>query len=894
MPESRSLPTDIPLEPWEWYTAGWRKLPPLPRPTPTPFARVDCLRRVAAVKVSRGEWDWSAANIGPVLDPEEGRFWLEAFSLATSAQTPSSLSGELRRLGRLGRLGASGCAERLRGRGSKPPEIVPAIASQIGVPALIELLLDRSRLFSSWQADPLAGRLLIGFRKFVRPWLSESEAAAARQLLHDHVQQYAGGSPDQLPADSALALMGCLGMGEAVARLAPLWEPTWGEEVNNLRFLALLGLADAARISGEMSRLRLTVTRPEQARALIACLEENAIPILVDGVLLAGNRARAETLTAALGLVLRPTTARAMLVLSKKSRATAPAQRWLDEHPELALPGILPLVNDQEHAEAVANYLRQQVRAGRQALIDRHLDGIDPEAAARVRRALDTTTAAPTTDEVGVPLWFPQPPRRAPRLPGWLDPATLPPLRIEGKRLPITAVTTLLALLRDSTLDNPPELCGQIKKHAEPRTLDAFAWAVFDRWHSASGDAKDKWALVALGLLGGDGICLPLARLIAEWPTRNQSMRASLGLQCLELIGTRLAQLCIRRLAVSCSYAVGDEARFWFEGLAKRNGLSVQEMEDRVVPDLGLDAAASCKLDCSGATFRLAIGPDHQARLLDSRRQYLEEWPALAEGEDPSAVEEARGEWALFRDQVREVMQMQSDRLEKGMLNWRRWRFADFNAWIVRHPLMRHFARAVLWGVFDSLSALRQAFRVTEGGTCVDAAGGAIELAENDSIGVLHPVLLPDDERLVWSDVLAEQGLALPAWQMARPVWPLHDSERSSRQISRWLGRKIRLGLFADVSRRKGYESGATQRNHRCCRVRYFAIPDVTVYLLHTPLPEDYVYSSESEEVEVLGAQFRPGDTRTRVPNEKEALELGSVDPVLLDEVIGLLNEVVR
>jgi hypothetical protein len=854
------------------------------------------LRRLADVQLKRSSLDWSSAGIGPVLDPDEGRFWLEAFHRARGGQTPSSLAADLRRAGRLERLGAPGCREQLRDPGSIPPELVPALASQVGLPGLLGLLLERFRVLYRSPANFLPGQLLAGFRRFVRPWMTGPEITTARQLLLDHLQESARQHPNWQPAEATVSLMGNLGMSELVVSHLERWTPSWVGEVNNLRFFALLGLDDPARIPGEISRLQLTIAWSEQARGLIAALEEKAIPILQDTILRAGNRETAETLTAPLGLVLRPETARAMLVLSQKSRATAPAQRWLDQHPELAVPGILPLLDEKDSSEPALNYLRQQVRAGRLSLIDRHLEGLGPESARRVRRALDTTTAAQPAGEIGVPLWFPQPPGRQPRLPAWLDPATLPPLRIEGKRLPPTAVTTLLGLLRQADLDHldhPRELFVQIKKSAEPRTLDAFAWAVFDRWHSASGDSKDKWALATLGLLGGDGVCLPLARLIAEWPTRSQSMRASLGLQCLGAIDTRLARLCIRRLGISCSYAVGGDANHLFAGLASRNRLSVIAMEDRIVPDLGLDASGSRKLDCSGAAFRLTIGPDHQARLLDSSRHYLDEWPALSEGEDPSAVEEARGEWALFRDQVREVMQMQFGRMEQGMRRWRRWPFADFKTWIVRHPLMLHLARSILWGVFDSLSVLRQAFRVTQSGTCVDAAGGVVGLAETDSIGVVHPVLLAHDERLVWSDVLAEEGLTLPAWQMARPVWPLLESERAERQISRWQDHKFPLEALASISRAKGYESGVSQRGHRCCRVRYFEVPKVTVYLLHTPIPED-IYPYESEEIAVLGAQFRQGHTYTRVPSEKEALVLGTVDPVLVDEVIGLLEEVVQ
>jgi hypothetical protein len=896
MPGTQPIPADILLEPWEWYVAGWRKLPPLPRQAPRPFDREDCLRRLARVRGPFYKRTWAPAAVGPHLDPGEGWFWLEAFTRAAGNKTPGDLAEEMRAVAPLNRMHRAGCAEALGAAKGKPAEVVAALASQVDLPTLLEMLLEHIQVASAAPYDSPCAELAAGSRKFVRPWLTQAEVASLQQLLRGrlrgHVQPRAGKPPPL----AALCLMASFGLAEEALPLVSLenqLSSRWGAEEGSLKLFTLLGLEDPERIPGEMARLKVGLRGPDEIRGLIAALEEKALPLALPRVLRCTKRDDAEELTAPLGLVLRPQTARAMLVLSHKSQGPAPAQRWLDRHPELAVPGVLSLLGEEEHVAAGLNYLRQQARAGRQDLIDRSLEGLAPEVIRRVQRALDTTTAVRPAALAGVPSWFPPPPRRQPRLPAWLDAASLPPLRVEGRLLAGEAVFTLLAVLRESNLTDRSELLGQVKKQADPRTLDAFAWAVFDRWHSASGDAKDKWALLTLGLVGGDGVCLPLARLIEDWSRRSQSFRVHQGLQCLGAIGTRLAHLCLRRLAVTHSNAMGVEAESRFRELAHRNGLSVGEMEDRSVPDLGLDAEGYRRLVCCGATYRLTIGPDRQARLLDGRRQFLDEWPALAEGEDPLAVEEARGEWDLFRDQVREVVQMQCDRLERDLLTWRRWSVEDFRTWILGNGLMRHLARSLLWGAFRSLSDLRQAFRVTEAGTCVDAAGGAVPLTEEDSVGLVHPVLLAPDERLVWGDVLAEQGLAPPAWQLGRPVRPLRDQERAQRQLDRWGEGKLKLGRFADVSRRRGYESGATQRGHRCCRVRYFAAPDVTAYLLHTPVPESVTFY-DNEQVAILGAQFRQGDTTGRIPNAEQALPLGSVDPVLLDEVIGLLDEIAR
>ena len=43
-----------------------------------------------------------------------------------------------------------------------------------------------------------------------------------------------------------------------------------------------------------------------------------------------------------------------------------------------------------------------------------------------------------------------------------------------------------------------------LKDHADPASLDAFAWRLFEQWLGEGAASKEKWALLAVGQLGGD------------------------------------------------------------------------------------------------------------------------------------------------------------------------------------------------------------------------------------------------------------------------------------------------------------------------------------------------------------------------------------------------------
>src|SRR5262249_15758707 len=158
--------------------------------------------------------------------------------------------------------------------------------------------------------------------------------------------------------------------------------------------------------------------------------------------------------------------------------------------------------------------------------------------------------------------------------------------------------------------------------------LDTFALALFERWLAACGKFEERWAIGALGLLGGDGACLRLEKAIRQWPTQ----RAEYGVLCLRAVNSEqaLASLC----------AVADQSRAAANGLGdlrKERGLSPEELEDVAVPRLGLDGGAA--IDTGSQVFRLSLAPDLAPCLLDARHHRRPGPPPMRDGDDPVKVD---------------------------------------------------------------------------------------------------------------------------------------------------------------------------------------------------------------------------------------------------------------
>src|SRR4051794_13011785 len=99
-----------------------------------------------------------------------------------------------------------------------------------------------------------------------------------------------------------------------------------------------------------------------------------------------------------------------------------------------------------------------------------------------------------------------------------------------------------------------------------------------------------------------------------------------------------------------------------------------------------------------------------------------------------------------MKKQLREAARLQAARLERAMVDGRRWGVREFETLLVRRPLMFHLVRRLVWGGYDDKLSLKKAFRVTEDKEHVDAKDAAVSLGDIASVGVVHPLHLGEGE----------------------------------------------------------------------------------------------------------------------------------------------------
>jgi hypothetical protein len=427
-----------------------------------------------------------------------------------------------------------------------------------------------------------------------------------------------------------------------------------------------------------------------------------------------------------------------------------------------------------------------------------------------------------------------------------------------------------------------------LRCYATPDSLDTFAEALFTAWRDAGLSGKEKWALFALGALGSDRCALRIAPYIREWPGQSKHQAANWGLECLRLIGTDTAIMQINQIAQKTKFqALKKAAQEAMETIAEDRGLTRDELEDRIVPDCGLDEQGSRVFDFGPRQFKLRIPGNLKPVLLDNDGNRRDDLPKPTAKDDALKAQAAVSDWKLLKKQVSEVVKAQVARLEQALVTQRRWTIDDFRNLLVQHPILGALIRPLVWGVFDRSSRLTGSFRVAEDLTFADSLDDAFELEGDVLIGVAHPAQLDDASKARWGEVLADYELIQPFPQLTRVMHRLTAEELTGNEIVRHTEAKMKPIVFAGIAKRLGYVHGQVgDGGSYCTHAKWFSASGVTVVLQHTYLAMGYF---ETDPVNLEKAFFVPekfgrggwaDEARKKVP-------LRNVDEMVISEVLN-------
>lgn len=889
----------IQLAPHEWSIATWRPLHTIPDELPEPFDADAAMRRLREHVVEATGWwtTWARTPIGLLMTREEAAFWL--------------------RVTQQGRHHRQTIHERARELAARPIDVpspdeafVLALGSTLpygdALGALVHLA-DPADI-AEWFTRPVTnydpahlshggrGELPQGIRAHLLPRLADAD----RDRLADHtrgvIQRELATATDHVYC-AEMFVAAQLGMHDEVEAVVATWSAGWGgpQEV-------VFGLRDADAVRAAVERLGIRLHDERDVAGWLAHTELTGLDVIERSVLDQDGRASAEAVLAAFGdRVHDSAAAETMAVLATSSRAPSVAKAWIDGHPAESVTGLAAaLGRTGARGDAVVGQLQRLARTARPTF-DAAVAVLDEAR----RAAVQTKVLDPLGDDVEelteLPDWLVAglDAARGTRLPAWLNPAELPPLVVDGGRLPAEHVPGLLKALATIEPEAPiPPFVRELAEHADPARADAFAWSLFQAWLSGDAPPKGRWAMLSVGPLGTDRSASRLEPLIRAWPGESQHKRAVLGLAVLQEIGTDHALMLLNGIAQKVKFkALKERAREAMDEIAQRKGMTSEELADRIVPDCGLDEQGRRTFDYGPRQFEFVLGEGMKSMVRDASGKVRTSPPKPGAKDDAALAEQAREDWKLLRKQVGDVAKIQAQRLESAMVTGRRWSAADFRAFLVDHPLQRHLTRLLVLGAWEGDRG-PTTFRLTEEGDFADAQDEPFALADDAEVSVVHPLQLGDDERAAWGELLADYELVPPFAQLGRSVYDIEPGERGERDLTRFAKLKVPAITLVGILERSGWDRGTPQdaglfHTHS----RYFRHADVSAVVSYDGIPVGYMVDWDDQAIEhcyvvrgksddVWGWEW---DRRER---KRTVLRWGDVDPIVRSEVLRTLHAI--
>jgi hypothetical protein len=375
----------------------------------------------------------------------------------------------------------------------------------------------------------------------------------------------------------------------------------------------------------------------------------------------------------------------------------------------------------------------------------------------------------------------------------WLKPDTLPHLYWTTGGV-LTSDEILFLLYRMGRAKGiRPDLEAKVMLSLMDRSQSGeFAKKLFKLYIDNGGDAKQKYCLTLAGLLGDDDVVNLLRSQVNTWVDNSRGKMAEYAVGALAMIGSNKALRAVEffsRKYKSKNGNVGTAALAALEEAAEELGMDMNELADSIIPDFGFDGMFKT-FSVNNTEYRAFIDVNFKMAFLDEDGKKLKSAPK-------GTAKDLLDEFKEIAKEVRDVVKSQSPRLEQYMVTGRRWDVEAWQKFFLGNPIMFVYATRLVWGAFDTNGQLLQTFWCSEDTTLMSLEDEEVELpAETATVGMVHPLMVMEQEREAWNQKFFDFGIEPIFPQMKRNVIPVDDKDKAALHSNAFSGKKIEQGAL--------------------------------------------------------------------------------------------------
>ncbi len=369
-------------------------------------------------------------------------------------------------------------------------------------------------------------------------------------------------------------------------------------------------------------------------------------------------------------------------------------------------------------------------------------------------------------------------------------------------------MAALLAAYADMEILSVNQNARTLASPLVPHELAAYVDAVYQGWLAQGAEAKKRWVLYAAAIHGDAQMIMGLQSQIKDWAEHSRGAIAADAVRAMALNGSAQALLVVDQMSRKFkSNQVKNAAKEALADAASALQISREELEDRIVPDLGFNAQMEQTIDYGTRTFTLRLNMLLELEVYDSSGKLLKKLPAPGRQDDAEKAKQAQEYLKQIKKQLKLVASAQKLRLEQALTTARYWQTAAWRALFVSNPLMHQFAVGLIWGVYEN-GHLKETFRYMEDGSFNTIDEQEYTLPEAGSIGLVHPLELPDELLNMWKEQLSDYEITQPVEQLDRPVYRITEEEKGTQKLTRFYDKEVNGASLVRSLLSVGWERG--------------------------------------------------------------------------------------
>lgn len=355
----------------------------------------------------------------------------------------------------------------------------------------------------------------------------------------------------------------------------------------------------------------------------------------------------------------------------------------------------------------------------------------------------------------------------------------------------------------------PNQLVLDLKPSLQAASVADFSAEVLRTWLDNGAVAKEKWVMPLCVAFGDRRIVDTIGQWIKEWTDHSRGALAADGVRALsfsnDLTALRLIDQIKRTIKNRQVKSAAEEA---LSMAAANQNISAMELEDRLVTTLGFDASGKQVFDYGDRTFTVKVSNELELEVTnDSTGKAVKNLPAPSAKDDQEKAEQARLTFAQLKKDLKNMVKVQSLRLEESLSKSRYWSTAAWKRLFVENVLMQKFAIGLIWGVYED-GKLVDTFRYMDDGTFNTVDEDEYELADEQLIGLIHPLELDEETLNGWRTQLEDYEITQPFEQMNREAFLPTEEEIKANELLRLPVESYSPTAFAKMMEKFGWVKG--------------------------------------------------------------------------------------